>query len=98
MKANKVQLARLEYLRGEIEAERISTGEILELQSLAPHIEPGDVLLLEWAGVPETLANALDSIHAALSCYAEDCISSDKDAKATLELNWQIVRNAALRQ
>jgi len=45
--------ARLEYLRGEIEAERISYGEIAELQSLAGHIEPGDVLLLEWAGVPE---------------------------------------------
>lgn len=29
---------RLEYLRGEIEAE---------------YIEPGDVRLLEWAGVPE---------------------------------------------
>ncbi len=45
--------ARLEYLRGEIEAERMSYGEILELQSLVDHIEPGDVLLLEWAGVPE---------------------------------------------
>ncbi len=44
---------RLEYLRGEIEAERISYGEVAELQSLAEHIEPGDVLLLEWAGVPE---------------------------------------------
>jgi len=44
---------RLEYLRGEIKAERISYGEIAELQSLAEHIEPGDVLLLEWAGVPE---------------------------------------------
>lgn len=44
---------RLEYLRGEIEAERISYGEIAELQDLAPHIEPDDVLLLEWAGVPE---------------------------------------------
>ena len=44
---------RLEYLRGEIEAERISYGEIEELQSLAEYIEPGDVLLLEWAGVPE---------------------------------------------
>jgi hypothetical protein len=44
---------RLEYLRGEIEAERISQGEILELQSLAEHIEEGDVVLLEWAGVPE---------------------------------------------
>ena len=44
---------RLEYLRGEINAERISYGEIAELQSLAGHIDPGDVQLLEWAGVPE---------------------------------------------
>lgn len=44
---------RLEYLRGEIQAERISYGEIAELQSLAPFIEAGDVELLEWAGVPE---------------------------------------------
>lgn len=40
---------RLEYLRGEIEAERISYGEISELRSLAEHIDPGDTLLLEWA-------------------------------------------------
>ena len=39
--------ARLEYLRGEIEAERISYGEIAELQSLIEHIEADDVLLLE---------------------------------------------------
>lgn len=44
---------RLEYLRSQIEAECISYGEIAELQSLAAHIEPGDVVLLEWAGVPE---------------------------------------------
>lgn len=48
---------RLEYLRGEIKAERISYGEISELQSLAEHIEPGDVLL-EWAGVPEFAEDA----------------------------------------
>jgi hypothetical protein len=46
--------ARLEYLRGELRAERISYGEIAELQSLAEHIEKGDVELLEAAGVPET--------------------------------------------
>ena len=46
-------LQRLEYLRGELRAERISTGELLELQSLASHIAPGDVELLEAAGVPE---------------------------------------------
>jgi hypothetical protein len=44
---------RLEYLRGDIEAGRISYGEIAELQGLKEYIEPGDVLLLEWAGVPE---------------------------------------------
>lgn len=47
---------RLEYLRGEIEAERISYGEIAELQSLADRIDPEDVLLLQWAGVPESFA------------------------------------------
>lgn len=47
---------RLEYLRGEIEAERISCGEIAELQGLAKYIAPDDVLLLEWAGVPENIA------------------------------------------
>lgn len=45
--------ARLEYLRGEIDAERISQGELVELQGLAEHIDPSDVQLLEWAGVPE---------------------------------------------
>ncbi len=44
---------RLEYLRGELQAERISYGELAELQSLAQYIKPGDVELLEAAGVPE---------------------------------------------
>ena len=44
---------KLAYLRGEIEAERISQGELLELQSLVEHIDPSDVMLLEWAGVPD---------------------------------------------
>ena len=44
---------RLEYLRGEIEAERISMTEIVELQSLSDHIDPSDVVLREWAGIPE---------------------------------------------
>ena len=47
--------ARLEYLRCEIKAERISYGEIAELESLADHIDSSDVLLLEWAGVPENI-------------------------------------------
>lgn len=45
--------ARLNYLRGEIRAERVSYGDIVELQALTAHIDPGDVELLEWAGVPE---------------------------------------------
>lgn len=48
---------RLEYLRGEIRAERISYGEIAELQSLAEHIDPDDVELLEWAGVSEHMGD-----------------------------------------
>jgi len=44
---------RLEYLRGELRAERISYGELAELQALLPHIDPADVELLEAAGVPE---------------------------------------------
>lgn len=43
----------LEYLRGEILAERISYNEIWELQELKSFINPDDVLMLEWAGVPE---------------------------------------------
>jgi hypothetical protein len=45
---------RLEYLRGELRAERISYGELAELQGLAEHIDPGDVELLEAAGEPLT--------------------------------------------
>lgn len=44
---------RLEYLRGQIKAERISLDEICELQGLAEYIDEGDVELLEPAGVPE---------------------------------------------
>ena len=46
---------RLEYLREEIVQERISYFELAELQSLVEHIDSNDVLLLEWAGVPEDL-------------------------------------------
>ena len=50
---NKTIKARLEYLRSEIKKECISTAEIAELESLKNYIEPGDTVLLEWAGVPE---------------------------------------------
>ena len=45
--------ARLEELRTEIREERISYGELAELQSLSEHIDEGDPELLQWAGVPE---------------------------------------------
>lgn len=45
--------ARLEYLRSQIEAERVSTAELIELQGLTEYIDSGDVLLWQWAGVPE---------------------------------------------
>jgi hypothetical protein len=45
---------RLEELRAELQAERISYGELAELQSLAKYIAPGDVELLEAAGVLES--------------------------------------------
>ena len=44
---------RLEELRTELRAERISYGELAELQFLSEHIDEGDVELLQWAGVPE---------------------------------------------
>ena len=77
--------ARLEYFRGEIRAQRISYGDLAELQGLAEHIDPSDVELLEWAGVPEQvgerevtdaeyvrLQEAADRIAAALKTHSPD--------------------------
>jgi hypothetical protein len=50
---NKTIEKRLEQLRKELRAERISYGELVELQSLAKYIDKNDVELLEAAGVPE---------------------------------------------
>ncbi len=44
---------RLEYLRAQINAEQISMDELIELQGLADHIQPGDVQLAEAAGIDE---------------------------------------------
>ena len=44
---------RLSYLKEQIKKECISYGETAELQSLAEHIDKGDVELLECAGVKE---------------------------------------------
>lgn len=43
--------SRLGYLRGELRAECISYGELIELESLVPYIDPSDQELLEAAGV-----------------------------------------------
>jgi hypothetical protein len=51
--------ARLEYLRGQLRAERISYSELSELQDLVKYIEPDDVELLEAAGVPEEEVSSL---------------------------------------
>ena len=44
---------RLEHIRQQLNNERVSYDELHELANLVEHIEPGDVQLLEAAGVPE---------------------------------------------
>ena len=45
---------RLAAIRKNIVAEEVSMNEIAELQNdLVEYIDPSDMLLLEWAGVPE---------------------------------------------
>lgn len=53
MKRWRARWDRLAYLRGEIETERISYGELAELQSLAAYIPVDDVILREAAGLCE---------------------------------------------
>lgn len=64
-------VARLEYLRGELRGECISMGELHELQTLAPFIDPGDVELLEPAGVPEFPDDIPDETRAAFAALTE---------------------------
>lgn len=45
---------RIAYIRGELENERASLGELAELSNLASYIDPSDVQMLEAAGVPES--------------------------------------------
>lgn len=74
---------RLEYLRSQIEAERISYAEIAELQDLRDHIDSGDVQLLEWAGVrehpdeeapPMTFEEALEVLISAAGHWADELV------------------------
>ena len=45
--------AQLEYLRHELREQRLSWGDLADLQSLADFIDVNDAELLEAAGVPE---------------------------------------------
>lgn len=54
---------RLEALRQVLRDECMSYGEMAELQSLAEYIEPGDVELLEPAGVPEFPDDSTDEAY-----------------------------------
>lgn len=47
--------ARLEEIRVELRAERISISELVELRALSKYIDGGDVELLEAAGIPENV-------------------------------------------
>ena len=53
MKTSKYILNRLEEIRIELINERISYGEVAELQMYSEHIDPSDIQLLEAAGIPE---------------------------------------------
>ena len=76
----KVQIkSRLEYLRGEIKAERISQGEIAELQGLVKYIDPSDVELLEWGGVKENSYSSQEAKAIAVQALDEDYQISNAD-------------------
>jgi len=77
---------RLEELRQELRKECISQGELIELQSLAAHIDSGDVELLEAAGVPEGTLSARVIIHKNSGEQEVDIFMSDGGA-ATLHWN-----------
>lgn len=62
---------RLEYLRKEIRAERISYGELVELQSLRKHIDKNDVELLEWSGTVENCGLCYEG-NCEHSCHSKD--------------------------
>ncbi len=63
---------RLEELRIVLRSENISYGELQELQSLAEHIAPDDVELLEAAGVPEGQEDTVDTRKLELQEGSED--------------------------
>ena len=64
---------RLNYLRKQIKNENISYEEIAELQSLSKYIDKGDVLLLQWAGVPEFEKECLPDCETCKNCGTNNC-------------------------
>ena len=56
------RMSRLSYLREQVDNERISYAELVELQELdcEGSIPEDDTVLLEWAGVPEDTPPARD--------------------------------------
>ena len=87
---------RLEELREELRQERISYGELAELQSLAEHIEAGDVELLQAAGVPEAIFTGTGIENPCSGCGKdhdpEDCHYGDNSPN--LEAYEAIKRNS----
>ncbi len=82
---------RLEEIRAEIRAERISYGEIAELQSLKKYIDKSDVELLEWA-IPERMnLLELQSEHDPRTCENSvpcfDCEALDKCKHEHLQID-----------
>ncbi len=86
---------RLEYLRGELRGERISYGEIAELQSLIKHIDLSDTELLEAAGVPEHKQNVLefDTKANALEELYNQPVKSAKKPIVEFEVKWHGIYN-----
>jgi hypothetical protein len=74
--------SRLAYIRAEIEAERVSYAEIAELQELAPFIDPGDTLLLQWANVPEE-AEKVDLIASGYEWICPKCDTENREIEVT---------------
>lgn len=60
---NKIQAEKkLKEIKRAIEKENISYGEIIELQNLKEYIKD-DVVLMEWAGMPEQTAKQIVFIY-----------------------------------
>jgi hypothetical protein len=94
---------RLEELREELRAERISYGELAELESLKEYIDKGDVELLEAAGVSEYdedeyakggMSQDEESILVYyVNHYPEDELALEIKAKATFNGLYEVLSN-----